>query len=292
MTSKGPAVRPRGRRDEISSVLRSLFLCAIVALFAAVLSGPAHSLSKAEIRFQSLESLPGLVETLDQSVSVERCDIPAGQPKNVDYRVCDDGTISYVQPDGLPYQKTSDGSRYLDIGVCGPTAVANVFCMQCGLCEKPISWLALTGLSVGGGTSSGILRNALQSNKMNEVRKDSACPKNSGYNWQLEATNWLVKLFGKKDPTLKKLAYYVREWKIQNRKASPSNDRPWNFNPVMVFLNDSNVGHVTTVVRVNVQAQTVVHNTWGRQYVTAWDDFRRLWSVGDFHVIYLLEPNT
>lgn len=270
-----------------------LFLCAIVALFTTVLSDSAHGLFEGEIRFAPLIDAPGLVDTLDNSVSVEFCDLPAGGSANNDYRVCNDGTVSYRQPNGLPYQKTSSGDRYLDIGVCGPTAVANVFCMQCGLCEKPISWLALTGLRVGGGTRDWDLLRALQSVKMSDIRQDSACPKNAGYNWKLDGSSWLQDYLLIR-PTLKDLRYMTLEWKIQNRTASPSNDRSWNFNPVLVFLDDhtGKAGHVTTVVRVDLQAQTVVHNTWGRQYVTAWDDFRRLWYLGDFRVIYLLEPQT
>ena len=289
LTAVGSA---RGRRDEISSASGSLFRCAIVALLAAVLGDPAHSFALGnEVKFAPLVSAPGLVDTLDNSVSVKPCRKPVGRSDSDDYRVCDDGTVSYVQPDGLPYQKTPDGDRYLDIGVCGPTAVANLFCMQCGLCEGAIKWLALTGLRVGGGTKDRDLWNALQSDKLSDVRKDSACPKNAGYNWQIVGRTWLSNWLGH-EPTLEYLRHVSLEWKIQNREASPSNDRLWNFNPVLVFLNDhtQNSGHVTTVVRVDVPAQTVVHNTWGKQYVTGWDDFRRLWLLGDFRVIYLLEP--
>ncbi len=281
------------RRNKFGS--GSLFRCAIVALLAAVLGDPAQSFTFGNtVRFETVVLVPGLVDTLDNSESVEQCsklEGRSGRSDSDDYRVCDDGTVSYVQPDGLPYQKTPGGDRYLDIGVCGPTALANLFCMQCKLCEGAIKWLALTGLRVGGGTTGGDLWSALQSDKMSDKRKDSACPKNGGYNWLLGGSTWLSELRGKK-PTLKNLEYLVLEWKIQDYRASPSNLRPWNFNPVLVFLDDhtGKAGHVTTVVRVDVSAQTVVHNTWGRQYVTGWDDFERLWFHGDYRVIYLLEP--
>ena len=233
--------------------------------------------------FASVASLPGLVDTLDQSQSVEVCK----PTKSSDYRVCQDGTVSFVQPSGLPYQK-ADGQRYLDIGACGPTAVANILCMQCGLCHKPISWLAITGLSQGGGTSSSDLWGALNHHKLSDVKADSACPATVGYTWGIREDV----LFGS-PPTLKDLAYDTREWKIQNRGASPSNNRRWDFNPVMVFLNDhtGKAGHVTTVVRVDLKNQIVVHNTWGRQYRTDWRDFERLWASADYRMHFLMKPD-
>ena len=217
------------------------------------------------IGFTSISPPPGFVEIFDKLSQKEDCDPPVGtNPGNTDYRVCDDGTVSFVQPAGLNYRKIT-GERYLDIGVCGPTAVANVLCMQCGLCEEPISWLAVTGLRKGGGTTDVDLLHALNSRALDDAKADSSCPiikHGAGYRWEYYNDNLFTSPL-----TLKDLEYHIREWRIQTRGASPSKHRPWNFNPVMVGLNDAtgNFPHVTTVVAVNLENKTVTHNTWGQQ---------------------------
>ena len=298
--------------------MRTLFLIAASSL-ALALSTAAHSLGDCPDgfsgsmgncnRFVSVVELPGLVDTLDNKAkSIEVCKQTLNSNSN-DIRICEDQSVSFVQPEGLSFKKAG-GGRYLDIGACGPTAVANVLCMQCRLCEKPISWLSLTGLQKGGGTKVEDLHSALNSEHIEKPKEDSTCPVGGGYSWVLwfKKTHWYqayfsdptmidrqdhpnVPEFSKEEPTLKHLEYLTLLYPIQTKKYSPSRQRRWNFNPVLVFLDDRKGGsHVTTVIRVDTKEETVTHNTWGRQYVTPWTDFKRLWSIANFGTIHLLPP--
>ena len=298
--------RAKARRPNMRLCITTL--CAIVACATTAM---------AEYRFSSVVSLPTAQEifTKKKYSSLKICDCPSGYKLNVnkdclsisdekptDRRICDDGTISYRQPGGLDYQKL-DGSRYIDIGVCGPTAVANVLCMQCGLCENPISWLALTGLDVGGGTNYPDLLSALNHPILKAVKSGSACPiiegrrtdgLPAGYTWiyfekgvhltGLGGVYWGAAL------TIDDLERLNARYSVQTKPASPSARVPRSFNPVIVGLKQGDFNHVTTVVKVDTKNKTITHNTWGEQYVTGWEYFEQLWQNSNYAIIYLLRP--
>lgn len=283
-------------------------LCAIVACATTAM---------AEYRFGTVVSLPTAEEifTKKEYSELEVCDCPPGYELNAnkdclrilddeptDRRICDDGTISHRQPGGLDYKKL-DGSRYIDIGVCGPTAVANVLCMQCGLCENPISWLALTGLEVGGGAGYPNLLNALNHPILQKEKMNSACPiieghrpdgLPAGYKWiyfkkGLHKTG-LGGIYWGAALTIDDLERLIAQDSVQTKSASPSALVSWSFNPVIVGLKQGDFNHATTVVKVDTKNKTVTHNTWGEQYVTGWEYFEQLWRNTNYAIIYLLRP--
>lgn len=262
------------------------------------------------VRFASLISIPvGFFEILDKYSEVKECTSENPDDESDLKRECPDGSISYVQPGGLPWQ-----GGELGLGACGPTAIANVFCMQCDLCPKdPTGYIRFTDIAREGGVTDKNILRALNDQQFDEVKSESACPiiqmpnYRGGYVWDL----WL-KFYNRK-PTPQEAKKFlnraIRPWDIQEKWISPSQRRElyyWNLNPVMVFINDhtGNFPHATTVVEVDLSAEkeikykgetikltgTITHNTWGKQYVTPWPLFETLWASGGYRLIYLLEP--
>ena len=184
-----------------------------------------------------------------------------GQPN-----ICPDGTRSFIQPLGGPS----------GVGLCGPTAVANLICMTCGECSDPWVYAVLGGINVDRGTTpSQLLRATNMAIPRLKVRQ---C---RGYRWAYVPYGSVSNLGWKKSHNTHKdaLRWLLTRWPKQ-RNA---------FNPVIVGLSTGQKGgHYTTVVRLD--GNTVVHNTWGRQYRTPWKTFKWLWMGNE--ALYLTAPST
>ncbi|HAZ11332.1 MAG: hypothetical protein A2X86_20360 [Bdellovibrionales bacterium GWA2_49_15] len=91
--------------------------------------------------------------------------------RNLNMRRCDDGTVSFLQPD-------SEG-WFGNEGKCGQTAASNVLYMYCGLAGHP-NWYSNRFLSdVTPGVRPGTLENGLNT----IFNEESACP---GGTWRIQ----------------------------------------------------------------------------------------------------------
>ena len=206
------------------------------------------------------------------------------------HRICNDFTDSFEQP---------NGGIYVGWGACVPTAVANLLCMQCGICDIPENWIGLTGLEPGGGVFvSEDLTDALregpttpENTKLRE-RLSFSC-EGFGALWRFRNA---LRAKGRRS-LLEWLSYSTNiksfQWVRDAVTGEPILTNHHKFNPVLVRLNDytGKSGHLTTVVRVDLVNKIVVHNTWGRQFRTRWKGFHELWKHGDFGALILGKPD-
>lgn len=231
--------------------------------------------------------------------------------------LCDDGyvTVSYDQP----------GSRFIDPGACVPTALANFFCIQCGVCQKPREYERLVDLQRGGG---GVFTDSLSfqpivdilnsrdertAKHVNLLKRESYCENDvwsSAYTvWRDWRSEWredyrlerggpfgiiIDLIIGEEVPEWKEYMQkngfsLLHKWTKATRHHAQNGSWMSNPNPVLVSINDDSgeSGHMTTVIGVNFNSREVVHNTWGRQYTTPWKVFRYLWEKSEFAAIYL-----
>lgn len=203
---------------------------------------------------------------------------------------CSDSTVSFEQP---------DGSQYVNWGACVPTAIANLFCMQCRMCELPSEWLGLTGLESGGGVLT--RRDLAPALRKEPLKRENAKLRfDMGFYCRGFGALWKFQ-----NALSSKGAKSLLEWLSYSTKIKPFQWETDNitkqnflhsnsiFNPVLIELNDytGKSGHLTTVVGVDVDNKIVVHNTWGRQYRTRWKGFHELWEHGGFGALILGEPD-
>ena len=206
---------------------------------------------------------------------------------NGNYRECNDGTVSFVQP-------TVNGA--IDPGLCVHTALANIICMQCGTCLDPLSYIGEIGVMPNGGATSAMLMDALLKGLQSAKRK--YC-KEALWKVKLPTEPFHGRSFtgpdGKESDVPYSPLYLLERW-VYGARDHSSEPYSADYYPVVVFLNspDGESGHATTVVGIDHQVDDagtwvdyyVRHNTWGLQYKTPWAVFFKLWRHGG-DAIYL-----
>ena len=262
--------------------LRCAALAAALALLAFV-----PVVDAAQAKKQSLHDMLGQASDM--------CD-RSSQKGGDRHLICDDNTVSFVQP----------GPKKYDFGACGPTALANAICMQCRVCLHPNAWYRATGMRPGGGTQASDLLVGIENVMRDKDHKRKFKKHCKGYNWE----QITISPDGNQITTNRGLGWWLREWEghtwflwwewdaweQESQAVRSVGGRNVRFNPVMVFLNDhtGESGHVTTVVGVERDGNTllVIHNTWGKQYRTKWSTFKQLWKYGEFRALVLSPPST
>ena len=204
---------------------------------------------------------------LDSESEVEKC-VPFKDP-NIPgaARRCSDGSVAYYQPDdkNMPNNAT-----------CGPTAVAALLHMVCGIHAPPSTYGAHLNVMPGDGTTEGQLEDVL--NKVTRRSEGNHCRR---YHWDdddQDPGNFWEHGTNPKRGSL--------EWRIR-----PYSAQPGRFNPSIVGLKvPGGVGGHWTVV-TGITKTHVIHVSWGRLYRTPVKVFRRL-QAADRDIIFLASAVT
>lgn len=182
---------------------------------------------------------------------------------------CRDGTLSYDQPESL---------RAVPGGICGPTAVANVFANMCGNLDINPLAVDLAIPRAAGATNMSQLQELLNERNI----EPEGC---RGMRWEKTAVSQID--FVQND--VDSLRWAVTTWPRQTASylwRIDSSGRKGKRLPVLVRLRNPETpdapGHVTMVVDVesNTTGCWVVHNTWRRQYWTHCTAFKSLSDGG------------
>lgn len=175
---------------------------------------------------------------------------------------CEDGSISYAQPDSEPYIGFKNGE-----GRCGPTAAANLLHQYCGLTSRVSAYVAPFLYDLTPGVSTKTFLKGI--NDIFSTQKSGQCP--SG--------DWKLYRARSRTDYLNILWKALRQDKIFQRIQT--NGAKVNRSPVSLIIAVDPVRplktlHWVTVVdieNINKPSCTVFANTWKRQYRVPCRDF-------------------
>ncbi|MYF71732.1 MAG: hypothetical protein F4053_00530 [Proteobacteria bacterium] len=188
---------------------------------------------------------------------------------------CEDGTYSFFQP-GDPVKQS---------GYCGPVALANFLCNDYKFCREPLYFAHLAQQILGGGTT---LEQLWETGSDALVTIYKLWTKTGKDKFELDRHPYSMIFF---ENVIEFVKTYDKDLSVEERLknfleyylASDASDKS-----IIVGLGgppatSPEQAHATTIV--DFDRNTVVHNTWMRQYTTPWHEFHALWKSAGYMAI-------
>ena len=260
MSNRGKNGRASHSIFRRSSKMKITTKTAVILVLSVFVIGVQQAQAGSDSRLK--KTVGQLFQTRSQKIDCQ----PVGPQRNV----CPDGSVSF--------QQHGDGAT--GSGICGAVAAANLLATLCGDASRPTTLAGIAGVWPGKGLSDGdihwdILRPLMDRN-----------PLCSNFDIDSAKQNHL-NLLGEKDS--RSLEYKLRPFRRQKRSKQAK--RYSLKNPVAVALRapHGGPGHWVSVVGIHQNGSTcqVISNTWGAQYRTPCEDFRRWMKAAGNRAVWL-----